>query len=344
MTRPVSGKKQHKSSRFGSRVMTVLAAVLLAQAGVAVLFQGSLIGPMAVLLLGFAGILIVWRLHAKHAAQIRSLSEQVQSAATEERTDFPILSDARDEIGMLAEHFNDMLSRSERLFQAQYQMRDSVKRAELQVLQAQINPHFLYNTLDMIHWLALNHGASDISRAVENLSSFYRFSLGMGESKVPVEKELMHVQVYVNVQNIRYGDKITLVLSVPEELLHYRIVKIIFQPLVENSIQHGIRAREDGRGTIEIKGHRDERGIHFSVRDDGVGMDQERLKAIVNGSAGKSGYGVDNINKRLILNYGAEHGLSYESVLGIGTTARFSVPYESPLDQLESGEPYGGGW
>jgi two-component system sensor histidine kinase YesM len=322
----MSGKERWSSLALGRKVGCIAVLCCAAQVAAYLALEG-LMAFIAVFLVGGAAFAAVLWLVVTQSRQIGNLNRQVRMAVSD-GVIFPVLSSGVDEVGQLAENLNEMLVRSETLFQEQCQMRDSLKNAELQVLQAQINPHFLYNSLDMIHWMALKHQVQDIGVAVENLSSFYRFSLGMGEDKVSIDKELKHVQAYVNIQNIRYRNNIDLRFHVPEELMHYQIVRIVFQPLVENCIQHGIRARADSRGVIDITGRKVERVIRFSVADNGVGMSQEKLEAIRGGQLGKVGYGVNNINRRLTLNYGPDHGLRYVSEPGKGTTVAFDIPCE----------------
>lgn len=155
-----------------------------------------------------------------------------------------ILPSYNDEIGELTKNFNYMLTRMSMLIDDKFELGKEVKNKELKALQAQINPHFLYNTLDLIKWMSVRVQAPEIGRAVETLSMFYKLSLSKGEDIVTLRDELYHVSTYVQIQNMRFSDSIKLIIDVPEELYKYRIIKIILQPIVENSILHGIMEKD----------------------------------------------------------------------------------------------------
>lgn len=317
---------------FHSKVLLAWIGSFLLQIGCIPLFKQPILFIFVIELIGVA--LTMWML-CIYTNRIKRLRNDI-TAIVSGNNYAPILFAGNDDIGKLAININRILQYTETLSTQQCQMRESMKDVELQVLQSQINPHFLYNSLDMIHWQALLHNMSDISYAVENLASFYRFSLAMGKNKVSIEKELMHVQAYVNVQNIRYGNKIQLTISVPAELLHYQIVKITLQPLVENCIQHGIRARTDSQGTITISAEQIGGEILFSIEDNGIGMNAKQLETIGESKTRDHGFGINNINQRLNLNYGPAYGLHYESTVGIGTKAQFRIPLETSPSPLEA--------
>jgi two-component system, sensor histidine kinase YesM len=234
-----------------------------------------------------------------------------------------------DELGRLTERFNYMMLEVEQLLDEKFVLGKEVKNLELRALQAQINPHFLYNTLDLINWMAVRRGADDIANVVNSLSRFYRLSLSGGEDTVSVREEVEHAGTYVAIQNMRYENRIRLDVQVPESLMDSRIVKLVIQPLVENSIFHGIMAKPDERGAVWIEATTQNGDIVFSVRDDGVGIPKSELQSIREGTHNASdhhGYGVRNIHERLELNYGSGYGLKFESTLNVGTTVVFRVP------------------
>ncbi len=246
-------------------------------------------------------------------------------------------ADGVDEIGELARDLSRMASRIASLLEERYRLGQENKHSEMRALQAQINPHFLYNTLDLVNCLALRHGAPAIGEAVEALSRFYRLSLSGGAETVTLAQELEHVETYVRIQNMRFDDGVTLQVEVPEELRRLPILKIVLQPLVENAILHGIRERESGRGTITVGARREpgaEAGpataevLVVEVSDDGVGMTPERLEELRRGVRASEGhgYGVRNIDRRLKVRYGPTYGLAYESVRGRGTTVALRIP------------------
>jgi len=244
--------------------------------------------------------------------------------------DFSITLDPgnRDEIGQLTERFNFMIAEVEQLMEEKYTLGKEVKNLELKALQAQINPHFLYNTLDLINWMSVRHDAQEIRTLVTALSRFYKLSLGKGEDTVPLRDELEHARTYVQIQNMRYESAIMLVMDIPPDLNECRVLKLVLQPLVENSIFHGIMLKKEERGAVRITGERAGADLLLFVEDDGVGMSEEKLGQILtNGAiAGDGhGYGVRNIHERLQLNYGPEFGLSFESCEGKGTKVRIRM-------------------
>ncbi|MCL2879897.1 MAG: sensor histidine kinase, partial [Treponema sp.] len=192
-------------------------------------------------------------------------------------------------------------------------------------LQAQINPHFLYNTLDLINWMALRSGIPSISGLVQSLAMFYKLSLGSGNDMAPLREEIAHVKVYLEIQAVRFDNKIQYSFSIDDAITECPVPKIILQPLVENSIIHGILEKPDKTGTILVSGQRNNNNIILSVTDDGVGMDSGITETIV--TKGTDRYGVFNIDQRIKLYYGDQYGLSYRSAPAQGTTATITLPY-----------------
>jgi two-component system sensor histidine kinase YesM len=248
-----------------------------------------------------------------------------------------------DEIGELTGDLNRMASRIAWLLEERYRLGQETKNSEMRALQAQINPHFLYNTLDLVNHLALRQDAAAVGRAVEALSRFYRLSLSGGAETVSLAQELEHVEIYVRIQNMRFDDGIALEVDVPAELRGLPILKIVLQPLVENAILHGIREKESGHGTVCIRARRDpaaEGGagdadvLAVEIADDGVGMDPSRLAELRGGvkPAEGHGYGLRNIDRRLKIRYGLPYGLDYESERGRGTRVTVRIPAEAAGD------------
>lgn len=240
-----------------------------------------------------------------------------------------LLPASEDEIGELTHHFNIMVQNVSGLIDETYTLGREVKNKELQALQAQINPHFLYNTLDLINVMAIESGSNDIKRVVEELAVFYKLSLSNGKEYVTLESELKHIEAYVRIQNMRFGDTIQLKLEVPRELYECELPKILLQPLVENAILHGIMEKESEEGTVRVSAWADHNDIMLEVSDDGVGMDESQLTSILTGQSGNSshgGYGIRNSNERLQLSYGPLFGLKFESKLGEGTRVLLRIP------------------
>ena len=239
-----------------------------------------------------------------------------------------ILPSNNDEIGQLTHNFNYMLTKIAILVENQYQLGQEVKSLELKALQAQINPHFLYNTLDLINWMSMKYNAPKIGEVITSLSKFYRLSLSKGEDIVPIKNEIEQVTAYVKIQNMRFGNEIEFIIDIPEELNSYKILKITLQPLIENSILHGIFEKDDESGTIRISGKLEDNTISLFVEDDGVGIPEDKLHNLLECVDTKDlhGYGVRNINERLQLKYGSQYGLFYRSTVNVGTVVEVRIP------------------
>ncbi len=235
---------------------------------------------------------------------------------------------SQDEIGELVENFNYMVNKMKVFIEEQYKLGLDAKSSELKALQSQINPHFLYNTLDLINWTAIQHGVPEISSLVQSLSQFYKLSLNKGDEIISIENELEHVRIYVEIQNRRFENAISLNLDVDESLYECSILKITLQPIVENAILHGIRETANRQGEIFIYSYREVDDIVLCVQDNGVGMSEELVRLFNNGSTSSKtdGYGIKNINHRIKLYYGEQYGLRFESRVGEGTTVEVRIP------------------
>ena len=242
-----------------------------------------------------------------------------------------------DEIGKLVGTYNYMSDEIESLLQKQAQSAKDMRTAEFQALQAQINPHFLYNSLDMINWLAKNGQTGDVAEAVQALSKFYKLTLSKNDAMTSVSQEIEHASLYVQLQNMRYQNKIHFFVDIPDDLLLLRIPNLLFQPIVENSIQHGIFERPEKEGNIVITGWLEDETIIFLLSDNGVGMSSEQVANILSGEKPAddakikkgSNIGVYNTHRRLQLLYGPQYGLSFSSKEGVGTDVEMRIPYMS---------------
>lgn len=234
-----------------------------------------------------------------------------------------------DETGALSKSFNHMMGRIEHLMDEVVNEQEEKRKYEFQALQAQINPHFLYNTLDSIIWMAEAKNP-DVVPMTEALAKLFRISLNKGNEFISIKDEMEHVKNYLIIQSMRYTDKFSYDIQIAEDALVCRTVKLVVQPIVENSIYHGIKKKR-GKGEIHIAVWIENEKLLISVRDDGNGMSQEICEAILikdssfENSSG-SGIGVKNVNERIQLYFGTEYGLSYTSVLGEGTTAILTLP------------------
>lgn len=243
--------------------------------------------------------------------------------------------DGMDEVGMLGRSYNSMLTKINDLLQLTEKQEKQKREAELRILQAQIKPHFLYNTLDTIHWMARKQGAEDVSEMVEALSKLFRIGLSKGNEFIPLAEEFDHIRSYLQIQKLRYKDKLIYSLELDPEISHIHVLKVILQPIVENAIYHGIKERR-GPGHIRVKGTLRENQIHLSVSDDGVGINEEaliRMRESLNDPMNVqmettgSGYGLANVQARMKLTYGTpDCGISIDSKQGIGTTVSLIYP------------------
>ena len=240
-------------------------------------------------------------------------------------------SGSSDELGQLIGHFNHMVSQLDQLMEEKVNYGVALKAQELKALQAQINPHFLYNTLDTINCLALQKDVPEIRQVVTALAAFYKISLSNGEDQIPIRDEVRHAKMYLTILDYRFADRIVTKWDIAPEIEDCPIVKIVLQPLIENAAIHGIFEKDPPTGHITVRGWREGGDIFLTVADDGVGMDGETVRdnfqPAPDGVASLSGgYGIRNINERLRLFYGPGYGLSCDSAPGRGTTVTIHIP------------------
>ena len=253
-----------------------------------------------------------------------------------------------EELQELGEKVNQMADRLETLIRQIRQNQDHLSRAELRTLQAQINPHFLYNTLDTIVWQAESGKGEEVVRLTRNLSDFFRIALSSGADWIPVSQELKHVSAYLRIQNTRYRDILDYEVDQPEDLEEAYMLKLLLQPLVENALYHGIKNKRGG-GKISVKVKRENRIMTFTVADTGKGMAPEQLEELQrmlkeetpNVQAalepGHSGFGMRNVDTRIRLYYGKQTGLLLQSGPE-GTEVSFRIPIRTreEIDHDES--------
>ncbi len=215
----------------------------------------------------------------------------------------------------VSQGFNIMVEHIDELMKKIYEEQRQLKEIEFKALQSQINPHFLYNTLESIHWQALLCGHHEISTMVKALAGFYRISLSKGEAIIPLKNEAEHVENYMTIQEIRYKDKMESYIDISEEFYNVKIPKMTLQPLVENAIYHGLRGRE-AKGFIKITAERDGDDIIVKTIDNGIGMTAEQISKLnqtLEDNDPSVGYGVRNVHQRIKLFLGSPYGLYYES-------------------------------
>lgn len=231
----------------------------------------------------------------------------------------------------LSNSMNTMIDKINELLEQVTTEQIRLRKAEFELLQAQINPHFLYNTLDAIIWLAEAGEQKRVVGMVRNLSDFFRTSLNQGKDINSIKEEMLHVKSYLEIQHVRYQDILSYDIEVSESLYIYSIPKITIQPLVENALYHGIKNKR-GMGHISIRGQAGEKDFTITVTDDGIGIDETRLRQVQSGIqnkvlTGKDFYGLYNVCERIRLNFGEEYGIFIESVYGEGTSVRVILPY-----------------
>ncbi|MCR2803756.1 sensor histidine kinase [Paenibacillus soyae] len=248
-----------------------------------------------------------------------------------------VVTTGKDEIANLSNNFNIMLGKIKGLLDQSIKEQEEMKKAELRALQAQINPHFLYNTLDSIVWMAEAGRNKQVILLVEALSKLFRISLSKGRDWISFEKELEHVHSYLVIQQMRYRDILDYEIDMDPALRHYSILKTILQPVVENAIYHGIKNRR-GKGLIRIVGRgTPEKDILLLVEDNGAGMSAEKLETLrrnlqlqqlpeETGKEVSGGFGLHNVQQRIRLYYGEEYGVTVDSEEGAGTKVAIRIP------------------
>ena len=236
------------------------------------------------------------------------------------------------ELRQLTEQVNVMADNLENTMRQNVRDANNLKKAELRTLQAQINPHFLYNTLDAIVWKAEAGNQMEVIHLTSALSDFFRISLSSGADWIPISQERKHIAGYLSIQQTRYRDILKYEIDIPESMDQIYILKLLLQPLIENALYHGIKNTRGG-GTIRVSGREDGEGMRFQVEDTGKGMDTETLERLrqrmaegqPSVSSGSGGFGLVNVNLRIRLYYNQQEGLHIESGPG-GTRVSFRVP------------------
>jgi two-component system sensor histidine kinase YesM len=236
----------------------------------------------------------------------------------------------RDEYQKVYKGFNNMAEELKHLIEDLSNEKALNKQSEINLMQAQINPHFLYNTLDSIYSIAMVYKVDEIARIVSALSKFFRISLSGGKSDIPLKEALDIGRNYLTIQNIRFNNKIEYEISIPEKYMEIPVPKLLFQPIIENSVYHGME-RKKGKGHLSITCTEANRILNIHIQDDGVGIPEDRLNALKESiyrekEGDSKNFALRNINKQLVLKYGPDFGLSIESEYGVGTRVTISIP------------------
>lgn len=322
---------QYETSYDGERVLVVSYTIPNGWKTVSVVPYSRFIGEAKasanrILLIAFfcivlcAGLIyMVARLSTK---RIESLLKNIRRL---EREDFDLvmIPMGHDEIGQMSFALGKMASRLKNLINEVYKKEISKKEAEMSILQAQINPHFLYNTLASISALAMKHDDPQIQSMVSHLAKFYRISLNKGKTIITLNEELKLTRNYVSIQQIRYGDMLRVIYDIDDSVLVHQTVKLMLQPFVENAIHHAIWDEDLGINIV-IRAYREGEDILLEVVDDGMGMTADTLDRL--SSPQEAGYGIRNVGERIKLAFGDEYGVSIFSRLGIGTQVKIRLP------------------
>lgn len=245
-----------------------------------------------------------------------------------------VVTKNKDEFGFIGTRMNSMLDNLNELFQKDLEKQDRLRLSEMKSLHSQINPHFLYNTLDSIKWLAKLNGVDDIVLIVSQLGRLLKNSINNQRDSVQISEEIGLVKSYLSIQKIRYGDKFDVDIYVDESIMECIVPKLIIQPIVENAIIHGIEDKMS-KAHLVIRGWKENKKIIFEIIDDGVGISEEDLLKIGHKSEdelGSDSIGLANVDKRIKLYYGEEYGLGISSELNIGTVTRITMPYVDTAD------------
>lgn len=307
-------------------------------------YQSFFVSMIEISVIAFVAVLllIVFISHYIPLSISRPITELVEVTQQVSQGNLQVRSHVNTgvEAKQLSESLNTMIDKINALLEQVKKEQIRIRKAEFELLQAQINPHFLYNTLDTIIWLAESDEQKQVVHMVESLSDFFRTSLNQGKDIISIKEEIQHVRSYLEIQQMRYQDILEYEIDVPEEFYQNTIPKITVQPLVENALYHGIKNKR-GKGKITVRGYREGSCFILQVQDNGIGMQTERLVQVRNALlykqlAESKVYGLYNVNERIRLNCGEEYGLRISSTYQEGTTVKILLPdADSGLSSLE---------
>lgn len=275
-------------------------------------------------------LLVSGRLSRKITEPVRKMNEMTEQFA---KGNFSARVDVKsgDELEILANSLNSMVTEIAGLIERIRAEQKNAKDLELKLLQAQINPHFLYNTLDAIMWLTEAGENQQAVSMLSSLSNFFRTTLSKGKDWITVAEEESHIRSYLEIQQFRYQDILRYEISIPEDIKEYYVMKLTLQPIVENALYHGIKNKR-GIGHISVTGTMREGGLLFTVEDDGIGMTEgelKRFRGLISGEITDNtphGFGMANVEQRIRLNYGEQYGIRVESRYGVGTKVTVLIP------------------
>ena len=235
-----------------------------------------------------------------------------------------VTSDAEDEVGVLIRSFRRMMGEIDRLISEVYENKIALKEFELKALTAQINPHFLYNSLSIINWMAIKSGQKEISKVTLDLSTFYRTALSKGEDMVTVENCIRNIEAYLSIQLVMHDNDFTVEWKIDPQVKAEKVPKLILQPVVENALEHGLDVKEEGDKILQLSFLDAGDAVLLRVEDNGMGMEQSVAESLVTYQA--EGYGLKNVNDRICLLYGEEYKIRITSSVGKGTVVEMRIP------------------
>lgn len=342
----MSSTEDHFQSREGDKLYTISKSDVTGWTVVGAAYTSELLKNnkqaqmlyllvAGVLLLGVIAISnIISREITKPIRQLRDSMSMVE-AGQFDKANVPVT--AANEVGSLSKSFNVMTERIHTLMEQNVYEQKQKRKNELKALQAQINPHFLYNTLDSIIWMSEAGRNDEVVLMTSALARLLRQSISNDKEQVTISEEIEYVRSYLTIQKMRYKDKLEYSIDVSPDINNVMIIKFALQPIVENAIYHGLKYK-DTKGNLSIRGYARGRKAYITIADDGVGMEEEALEHIFDETRKEhksNGVGVPNVQKRLKLYYGPEYGISYISRKEVGTVATVTVPLEGRADDEE---------
>lgn len=292
-----------------------------------------LLGNIPVLLLCLLLILLLgYFFSRKMVERLEQLTENMNQINLGLRK-VTVVSQSKDEIGVLVRTFTRMMDEINKLISQVYEAKIKLQKTEMKALQAQINPHFLYNSLSIINWKALEADNEEISRITLALSTYYRTSLNKGETMTIAANEIRNIDAYLQIQLIMHDNSFQVIKEIQEDALSYSVPKLILQPLVENAIEHGLDVSEKEEKWLKIFVCKEKDALIMAVEDNGMGMSEEQAKSII--TYRSKGYGVRNVNDRITLLYGEEYHLRVKSRQGEGCRIEIVIPVNKEEKRYE---------
>lgn len=315
----------HDMSRFDWKLISMVPYELLVKDTRKIMLLIVLIGFIC-LVFAVAGAIFLSHIIAKPIVELARHMKRVKEGNLDRQFEV----NGRDEVGLLASGFNTMIGRVKDLLLNISIEQKKKREYELALIQAQIKPHFLYNTLDVIYALSELGRTRDVQRTTKALADFYRSVLSKGKEQITLSEEMESVINYLSIQRIRYLDVFTYQIDIAADIDDCIIPKLTLQPLVENAIYHGLKHKEE-IGSLLIKGWKEGNLVILQIIDNGIGMPEDRLKDIKRSwnDSNQPGYGLSNVHQRIKLYFGEQFGLQVESTVDIGTKVTLLIPYQT---------------